>query len=780
MIRHYLALPAAGALLALTIGTARAQATAAGDAPPPSSSDTKTSDGGPRDDDIVVTARRVSESQQRVPVSLTAISGDILRQKDVTTVLDLPRLAPSLNVTASLSRDTTTFTIRGQRATASTAGTGGGPSVVAYFAEATTTATGPGLFFDLSSVQVLNGPQGTLFGKNTTGGAILFEPQRPTNSFEGYMQGTVGSYGRLDAEGVVNLPIIDDKLLLRVGAQEQTREGFTRNITTGRKYDDRNVFSGRASLLFKPSSSFENLTIGYVNNSEENGPGIVLIAVNPAARLAPLLLPILAAQQARGIRAVSLDAKSRDARRTIGFVNRTTLNLGSNLTLTNIFSFVHGRSDSARDDDGTPYAIQDSNGALPGTWSANFTNLTEELRLSGGIADDLLKFQVGGYTDSVRPVGPQTYTQNLQLAATTSQLDATTKTKSYAGFGQAQIDMGKLITALKGLNLTAGYRYTKNKNAFDLNILLYPGILRPPPQPIAGVPCLAPPTGHYPNCVFGGSKTDNGVSYHLGTDYQLTSKVMLFANYKRGFKAGGFNPFVLAYGGSADAPAFSYLPEKVDTTEAGIKTEWSLGSVRGRFNVTGYLSKYRNIQASVPVVIGNFTTGVIQNAARATIKGLEADGSIRFNNLLSFDAGYSHIDARYDKYVAAGVDLSSLPFVYTPKNQYNISGNLTLPLPPEVGSIVLRGTYSWQDRVYAGTTQPNQPFSYIEGYGLVNARLEWNNFLNTKNVDVAFFATNLTNKIYRISVIQQYLAAGYTTAIFGEPRMYGASLRVHF
>ena len=212
----------------------------------------------------------------------------------------------------------------------------------------------------------------------------------------------------------------------------------------------------------------------------------------------------------------------------------------------------------------------------------------------------------------------------------------------------------------------------------------------------------------------------------------------------------------------------------------GAKTQWSLGDISGRFNVTGYLSKYHNIQASVPAVIGNFTTGVIQNAARATIKGVEVDAGIRFSRLLSVDAGYSHIDAHYDSYFVGTTDLSQLPFVYTPKNQYNITGNLTLPTPASIGTVVLRATYSHQDSVYAGDTNPTQPFSYIDGYGLVNLRLDWNNFLNTKNVDLSVFATNLTDKVYRVSVIQQYAATGYTSAIYGEPRMYGGSLRVRF
>ncbi len=749
--------------------TAPADGQAASPAPP--------SDSG----DIIVTARRVAENQQSVPMSLTAISGEQLREQNVTMVSDLTRLVPSLNFSTDLNRNNVTFAMRGQRETRTSPGTGGGPAVVPYFAEAPSRAIGPGQFFDLQNVQVLKGPQGTLFGQNTTGGAILFEPQRPTNRFEGYMMGTVGSYGRLDVEGVVNIPIVDDKLLLRVGGQSLNRNGFTHDVVTGKDYDDRNAWSARVSLLFKPSASFENYTVGQYLESRENGPGVVLIAANPTNVFGPFLTPLLAQQQARGPRDVALSAISRDRTRQIGVINRTTLNFGGGLTLTNILSYTRYQTDSARDDDGTILAIQDSNGAWkPGTWNSDFNYLTEELRLSGTLGDGLVKFQAGGYYDHLSPGGTMTYSQNLQTVATSSQVNATGGSTAKALFGQIGLDVGKLVPALKGLNLTAGYRYTWNTFDFGISLLVYPGVLRPPPAPQAGDVCLAPPGNFYPNCGISGSGKDQGDSFAFGADYKVGRDVMIFANYKRGYKPGGFNPTVAAFGGLPSNPLYSFKSETVDTAEAGLKTSWSLGDLRGRFNVTGYTSKYRNIHATVPAIIPPFTATAIQNAARATINGAEVEANVTIKPWLSIDAGYSYTDAKYDKYVVGGVDLSNLPFVFTPKNQYNISASLTLPTPRKLGDVILRGTYSWQDRIYAGDTDPTQPFSYINGYGLLGARIDWQNVLDTKNIDLSFFVTNLTNKTYRIAVIQQYNASGYTTAIYGEPRMYGVSLRTRF
>lgn len=783
------ALLIAGSLSAMVCATsAYAQDGASGQTgPAPAAADNTASDPS---GDIVVTARRVAENQQNVPMSLTAISANDLREKDVQTVVDLQKMVPSLTVNTGLNRNNTTFTIRGQRGSASTVGLGGGPSVVTYFAEAPVYASGPGLFFDLQNVQVLNGPQGTLFGQNTTGGAILFEPARPTNKFEGYMMGTAGSYGRLDVEGVVNIPIIADKLLFRGGIQRQTREGFSHDVVSGRDYDNRDSTVYRASLIARPTNWFENYTVGSLSVSNEQGPAVVLLAanfdptkpLNQQLPLAPYIAAALAARAGLDIRHVALDAVTKDRIRTSSIVNRTTINLADSLTLTNIASYGRYQTDSGRDDDGTPYPIQNSNGAYaPGSWNQDIIQFTEELRLTGQFGP--LNVQTGGYYDRTSPGGVNSYTQQLQTVATTNQTNAFLRGKSKALFGQIGLDMGKLVPALKGLNLTAGYRYTWNEFSVGIDLLVYPGISYPPPAPKAGDSCQLPFGNVYPNCdLFAAGKTE-GDSFAFGADYKVTDKILVFANYKKGYKPGGINPILIGLGGTVNSIGYLFKPETVKTTELGIKTEWAAGGVRGHFNATGYINKYDDIQANVPLLIGALTTGGTGNAAKATIKGVELEGDIRFGKLFSINAGYAYTDAHYDRYVlptTPPLDLTNLPFVYTPKNQFNASANLTLPTPDSIGQIVFSANYSWRDRTYVGDTDPTQPFSFIPAYGLAGARIDWNNFLNSGHIDLSFFVTNLTNKTYRLNAIQQYDATGYTTAIFGEPRMYGASLRARF
>src|SRR5471032_1038698 len=163
-------------------------------------------------EEIVVTARRKEEKLQSVPVAVTAFTSADIQNKQIESSSDLQHFVPSL-MSSQQSRDEQVFYLRGQ---GPNGGSGGSPGVIAYFSEVPFTGSGPGIYFDLGNLQVLRGPQGTLFGQNTTGGAVLFEPMHPTNNYEGYVQMTLGNYNREGVEAAVNIPIIADKLLVRV------------------------------------------------------------------------------------------------------------------------------------------------------------------------------------------------------------------------------------------------------------------------------------------------------------------------------------------------------------------------------------------------------------------------------------------------------------------------------------------------------------------------------------------------------------------------------------
>jgi iron complex outermembrane recepter protein len=295
--------------------------------------------------EIVVTAERREENIKDVPLALTALSGDQLRAQHIETGADLQNYVPSLNVSASMTRNDYVYVIRGMGPTAGlpTAGgttVGGGTGVVAYFAEVPTTGAGPGLFYDLENVQVANGPQGTLFGKNTTGGVILFVPRKPTNEFEGSVDVGYGNYNMRTSAAVINIPVVDDTLLVRFSAQVKDRDGFTVDrgpFYPGKDYDNVDYWAARASIVWRPTEGLENYTIVNALHSDENGDGYVLSAVNPAGPFAGILAPFFRQQLAAGPCSTSLSDDEFDRRYDYGFINTTKWTISGNFQFKNIF-----------------------------------------------------------------------------------------------------------------------------------------------------------------------------------------------------------------------------------------------------------------------------------------------------------------------------------------------------------------------------------------------------------------------------------------------------------
>ena len=237
-------------------------------------------------DDIVVTARKREESLQEVPIAITAFSAEGLREKSINNTEDLVAHTPSLQIRSNGAvRSDGGFFLRGQGNTFGTR-----PGVIVYTNEVA--AFGPGIpngfilgnntqFYDLQNIQVLKGPQGTLFGASTTGGAVLLTTQKPTDEFEGWIEAKLGNYNSKQLTGAINIPIIKDHVLLRVAGDVLRRDGFTTSLITGQDNDDKHRDSYRISLALKPVDWLENLTIFRGETINEAATGIVLEEFNP-------------------------------------------------------------------------------------------------------------------------------------------------------------------------------------------------------------------------------------------------------------------------------------------------------------------------------------------------------------------------------------------------------------------------------------------------------------------------------------------------------------------
>ena len=222
-------------------------------------------------DEVVVTARRVSENVQDVPISIVSLNSTQLNYQGVNTANDLARVAPGLSImNTAANTGAVTYSIRGQGSTF-----GSGPGVIPYFDEV---ANFSQAIFDVADVQVLKGPQGTLFGRNTSGGAVLFSPQMPTDTFNGYADVRAGNFGRADVEFGVGGPIVGDQLTFRLSGQSLNRAGYTTDVGNGIKLDNQNEQNIRGILKFKPNDSFDNTLLLQWSQQQENGNSAIVVS----------------------------------------------------------------------------------------------------------------------------------------------------------------------------------------------------------------------------------------------------------------------------------------------------------------------------------------------------------------------------------------------------------------------------------------------------------------------------------------------------------------------
>jgi iron complex outermembrane receptor protein len=418
--------------------------------------------------EVVVTARRTEERLQDVPISVTVFNQEQIAKQNIINLTDLALYTPSLGTTNVLGNAQTTFSLRGFNQELTTAATVG-----VFFADVVAPrgasnqqpagdGAGPGSFFDLQNVQVLKGPQGTLFGRNTTGGAILLVPQKPSDQYEGYVEGSVGNYQMKRIEAVANMPL-GERARLRVGLDRQKRDGYVHNNTTigPARFNNINYTAARVSLVVDVTDKLENYTVAAYGHSKTAGEVNGLIAAQPAANLnlgggvvipGAVLSPFayLAQQEMLHYPDKSFYsfennmAHPRTELDQFQLINTTTWRASDNLTVKNIVSYAQLKLDLVNPVVGTAFDLNWYNavgpafmaisvnpslvarGLPPATFTPfpvgsilPFTNanpygvghtafqstFTEELQFQGKAADDKLTWQGGFYFEDSQPLG---------------------------------------------------------------------------------------------------------------------------------------------------------------------------------------------------------------------------------------------------------------------------------------------------------------------------------------------------------------------------------------
>lgn len=743
---------------------------------------------------IIVTARRREENLLEVPVAITAMDSKMLQQANVVAPQDLSRVVPGLTTGSGSTRGFSQliFTIRGQR--------NGEPSIAAdqsigvYFAEVPQNAS-QGLnsgFYDLQSVQVLKGPQGTLFGRNATGGAVLIQPNLPESEWGGYVKAAAGSYDLRDFEAAVNMPV-SDTLSVRLATKFTKRDGYLTNALTGQKFDNIDRRGARASVRWEPSDGFETTTIATINRSNSVSEGWRLAILSPLAT--PALRAALVEIQAAPKYTIfnnsgtpGFPVQDHDNRtRTVSIQNTSRVELSDLVTVKNIIGYRDVFDHAVSLASGSRVATQES------IIDDDLTEFSEELQLLGKAG--ALDYVAGVYYFQTK--GNELITSYNNGINRARKTDGEVNNRSYSAFAHVDYALDGL---LDGLSVSLGGRITHDKRLL---------IRRGRDQKAVGstiYTCQLQPTIVGPDdrnmCNLPFRIDFTRPTWEASLNWQATDDQLFYASYRRGYRTGGFS----SSASNLTIARAPYGPETVDAFELGSKTRIESTNLNAQFTLAAFYNDYRDIQRRTNVLSGlNQTFNYTTNAARAHLYGGEAELHVQLYDRFRLDAGYSHLIAKYDEWfdpvVIAGVtylnDISGSRFNDVSKNQFNIGGSYTLPTADGFGDLTLSGNYAYR----AGFTTQNEintpkctvdgapataiyancynAAGVVPGYGIANARLAWNKILGT-DIEAAVFVNNLTDKYYSRAAITALSTLGFFATAIGEPRMFGVEVKVPF
>ena len=754
--------------------------------------------------EIIVTARRRAESLQDVPIAVTAYSGAQLENQGALDITDISDTTP--NVTLETSRGTnTTLTafIRGVGQQDPVAGFEAGVGLYLDDVYLNRPQAAVLDIYDVERIEVLRGPQGTLYGRNTIGGAIKYVTRRLPNRTAASLRANLGSYKQADLIASVSTPLAPG---LRVGAAfaRLGREGFGDNLVTGASNYNKDILAARGTIEFEPNDAFSIRVSGdYTDDqsSARNGHRLIVGRLTGA----PILGDVF------DTRAGLISPKQQV--RAYGGAVHAEFKVNDSVTLKNITAYRRDKSFAPIDFDSLPAADVD----VPAIYrnhqfSNEFQVAYDSDRIQGIAGAYYLNANANNAFDVVLAT-----TSPIALPGLTAATFGDVDTKTWALFA----DMTYKFT--DQLSLALGGRYTNDKRSATVIRANY---LNGPSPALGGNGTqLGALTSN-----FQGGKTFKEFTPRASLSFQPNDQNTLYVSYSKGFKGGGFDPRGLSTAApdlngdgtrSADEifDYFLFEPEKVTSYEAGYKA--SLFDRRLRFALAGFIAKYRDVQVpgSVGAVINNIPTfvGVTTNAGKASFKGVEAEVTAGLyrnadrTRQLNFTGTLGFLDAQYDEFItnvagynadgvatpgspAQPVDVADFRRIQnTPK--WTTSGTLDFITPSGPGDLMFSTTLSYRSKTFQFETP--SPFLDQKGYSLVDASVVWKSH---GGVSIGLHGKNLTNKLYRTSgyqflavnpvtgvpllnagnVIPSLGREGVVTAFYGNPRQIFLSLGYKF
>jgi iron complex outermembrane receptor protein len=746
--------------VATNVSEARAQSTPpaeSGNVQAPAQKASDTGDIG----DIVVTAQKRSESLQRVPLAVTAMTTADLDRSAITSLQGVATVVPNLNLGQQLG--VAKVALRGIGLENISAGAEGSIAFHLDGVFVSRSIAALASFYDVAQVEVLRGPQGTLYGRNATGGSINITTKSPTEEFSGYVNLNAGNYSRFSSEGAVSGAIVPGILSARIAYRVDTRGGYGKNIISGHDVDDLNSRATRGKLLFTPNDAL-TIELGADYYWEKDNAGANHY-IGPGGFTAPGVQRTPTGLLAGGtvspnVRDVASDLDPRTHITFWGTNGKISYDFGNGMELRSTTGYRRTKYNILTDLDSTSAYL------TPETKFEDSKQFSEELQLTG--KNGRLNWILGAFYFYEKDAGgiripfnnlivgrpaPGTFVQGYFSGGYI-------KTSALAFYGQADYEL------FDNFKLTLGARYsTEKKSDYD--------------ESMFDTSTPYDPTLPLTLTTRRDEKRFNSFTPRIAINYQATPDVMLYASWAKGFKSGTYNL------GALRPPVD---PEKVDAWEAGVKSTM-LGR-RLRVNLAGFYYDYTGLQ--VGKVRG--TTLVLENAATARIYGLEAEVRANVGPRIELNANGAWLHARFKDYISgdparpfgdgttvdpdtggAAFNLSGNTLSQSPNFTFNAGAQYNLPTG--IGDFSLRGEVIWRDRTYY------TPFNLEYVSQAPNTKI--NAFLNWESMDKMFkasvYAKNITN---RTTLSNSYVSTGLVgspvNAYLEEPRTYGVTFGVTF
>jgi outer membrane receptor protein involved in Fe transport len=719
-------------------------------------------------EDIVVTAQRRAEKAQATPLAITAIGGDALQASGVFETADLSAVVPNMQIISPYGRAQPNISLRGISVANEYNANQASPIGVyvddAYMASRTSHGM---QLYDLERVEVLRGPQGTLYGRNTTGGAVNFITMRPKlDGTHGFAEIGFGKYNRVEASGAIDLTLVPDKLGIRVAGNYIKSDGMVNNLVPGTPdLQSEDSIGVRVSLLAKPSDDFTIFAKFYHGKDKPMQVGNHFIGATPNGTS-----PLTGYGRSASLGFFEVEANDPGKFEFDGTGGLLNLSYNSgDFTLISNTSYDSGGRKLKHDADNSPSDI------LQIYWNDHFKQFNQEVRVNYDA--DGVKAILGGYYGWDRV---DVYNQfqflfflkgivpfALPFPAATSGFGIDSRYRqtreSKAVFGQVEYELTDKLTASLGLRYTWDkLDYSRgNANVIDYNL-----------TPVFNT--IPAPGPYDPAALLSRSNDYKAFTGRFGLDYKVANDVLVYASYSRGYRAGAING-----GGYLSPTQIDFVPpEEVNAYEVGLKSD--LLDRRLRLNLAGFYYDYKNQQ--LQEVIG--AVALLRSAPKAKIFGAELEMTALLTDNFKINSTVGLLNTKYEGLTLSGINLDGNRLPFAPKITWSGGAEWTAARTG-MGNIVANANFSYTSQQWFSpfNEKPSfvgDPITNInqqqKAYVLVNGQLR----LDGDRFYGSLWAKNIFNKGYHVYGLDLRAAFAYDYLALGAPRTFGATVGVKF